>query len=111
VEVIRNPDGKKQYYEILAKSKVIFSAALQDTVGNAMFEAINLGNTPVVPEGQYDEYIPPEFRYERYDRYEAKELIEHYLKDENHQQVPEITKWYNQSTEKMINVMMEENSI
>ena len=111
VEVIRNPDGKKQYYEILAKSKVIFSAALQDTVGNAMFEAINLGNTPVAPEGQYDEYIPPEFRYERYDQYEAKEMIEYYLQDENHKQVPEITKRFNHSTEKMIDVMMKENSI
>lgn len=111
VEVIRNTDGKKQYYEILAKSKVIFSSALQDTIGNAMFEAINLGCTPVVPGGQYDEYIPPRFRYSRYDLFEAQSLIEHYIQDENHVQVPEITETYNHSTERMLNIMAANNDI
>jgi len=76
-----------------------------------MFEAINLGNTPVVPEEQYDEYIPPEFRYKRYDMHEAIELVDYYLQDENHQQVPELTRRFNHSTEKMIDVMIEENDL
>jgi len=111
VEVIRNPESKKPYYELLSKAKVIFSSALQDTVGNAMFEAINLGCTPVAPHGQYDEYIPPAYRYERYDLYEAAELIQHYMDDENHEQVPEITEQFNKSTKKMLRTMAEENNI
>ena len=111
VEVIRNPDGKKSYYEILAKSKLVFSSAYQDTVGNAMFESISLGNTPIVPEGQYDEYIPPEFRYDRYDLYEAEELIEFYMKDENHVQAPGMVDTFNFSTKRMLQVMDEENQL
>ena len=109
VEVIRNPDGKEEYYELLSRAKVVFSSALQDTVGNAMFEAINLGCTPVVPEGQYDEYIPPQFRYERGDVFQAKMDIMHWLG--NHKQVPEITDRFNLSTKKMIGHMDSEYGV
>lgn len=107
VEVIRNPDGKEAYYEILAKSKVIFSAALQDTVGNAMFEAINLGNVPVVPKGQYDEYIPLRYRYDRYDLFEAERKIRNALDGEYDAPISHTTQ-FNRSTDKMLSIMQEQ---
>jgi glycosyltransferase involved in cell wall biosynthesis len=111
VEVIRNPDSKEPYYELLSRAKIVFSSALQDTVGNAMFESINLGCTPVVPAGQYDEYIPERFRYIRSNLNEAKGWIEYYMDDDLHEQVPEITDWYNRSTKRMLNTIKSEHNI
>ena len=107
VGVIRNPDGKKQYYEILSRSKVIFSAALQDTIGNAMFEAINLGNVPVVPEGQYDEYLPQRYRYTRGDLSAAESMIRNALDNECIAPISS-TRRFNHSTERMLQIMAQE---
>lgn len=111
VEVIRNPESKEPYYELLSRAKVVFSSALQDTVGNAMFESISLGCVPVVPRGQYDEYIPREYRYQRYDRYEAGQLIDYYMQDKNHKDVSNIVTVFNDSTKRMLQVMIDENSL
>ena len=57
--------SKESYYKLLRKSKIIFSSAEQDTVGNAMLEAISLGCIPVVTDNvSYQEYLPKEFIYE-----------------------------------------------
>lgn len=40
---------KTEYYNLLAKSKVAFSSALQETFGIAMLEAVSLGCMPVAP--------------------------------------------------------------
>jgi glycosyltransferase involved in cell wall biosynthesis len=41
--------NKHDYYTLLAKSKVAFSSALQETFGIAMLESVNLGCIPVAP--------------------------------------------------------------
>jgi len=110
VEVIQGK-SKEEYYKLLADTKIIFSSALQDTVGNAMFEAISLGNTPVVPEGQYNEYLPSEFRYERGSVEDAVDLVEKYLDSDNHRQIPEKVEKYNDSTKRMLDVIIEENNV
>jgi glycosyltransferase involved in cell wall biosynthesis len=51
---------KREYYELLARGKVAFSAALQETFGIAMLEAENLGCVPVAPRRcSYPETLAP----------------------------------------------------
>lgn len=42
--------SKNEYHKILAKSKIVFSASLQETWGIGIFEALYLGNIPVIPD-------------------------------------------------------------
>lgn len=61
---------KVEYYKLLAKSSVIFSSALQDTVGNCMLEAITHGCTPVATDRvSYHEFLPKEFLYHEETKY------------------------------------------
>lgn len=63
---------KIEYYKLLARSKVIFSSALQDTVGNCMLEAITHGCTPVATSRvSYHEYLPDQFLYNEHASLEA----------------------------------------
>lgn len=59
-EEIKTPND---YYRVLAESKLCFSAALQETLGIAQFEAMMLGATPFVPRRlSYEEmYFPYHF--------------------------------------------------
>lgn len=60
----RKCSSKEEYYNLLARSKVSFSSALQETFGIAMQESINLGCVPIVPDRlAYRDTIPPEYRY------------------------------------------------
>lgn len=65
---------KKDYYELLAISKVAVSTALQETFGIAMIEAVNNGCIPVVPDRlSYQETLK---NFRRYDNLlEAVDLI------------------------------------
>lgn len=110
VELIQGK-SKEEYYRFLSRSKIIFSSALQDTVGYSMTEAISLGNTPVVPEGQYNDYISEEFRYQRGSVDDAEKLVRHYLVTSNHRQIPESVERFNNSTRDMLNVMCRENDV
>lgn len=70
--------NKVDYYRLLAKSKIIFSSALQDTIGNCMLEAITHGCTPVATDDvSYHEYLPEEFLY--YTIFEATIKVLQYI--------------------------------
>ncbi len=65
---------KAGYYELLARSKVAFSSALQETFGIAMVEAWNLGAIPVCPDRlSYPETMEAWPRYRSLD--EAADLV------------------------------------
>lgn len=71
---------KVEYYKLLAKSKIIFSSALQDTVGNCLLEAITHGCTPVVTNRvSYHEYLPNNFLYKDIDMNQAVDMVIEYL--------------------------------
>ena len=55
---------KREYYEILAKSKICVSFSLQETFGIAMIEAVLLGCIPLVPDRlAYKEMYFDDFKY------------------------------------------------
>jgi hypothetical protein len=55
---------KREYYEVLAESKICVSFSLQETFGIAMVEAVLLGCIPLVPDRlSYKEMYPDEYRY------------------------------------------------
>ncbi len=70
---------KKDYYELLAKSKIAVSFARQETFGYAMLEAVALGCVPVVPDRlSYQEIYPKNLQYADY--IQAKKIIEELIK-------------------------------
>jgi glycosyltransferase involved in cell wall biosynthesis len=61
LEVTKN---KKEYYKLLQKAKVVFSANLQETFGIGTVEAMCLGCVPVVPNRlSYKELYNRQFKY------------------------------------------------
>jgi glycosyltransferase involved in cell wall biosynthesis len=63
---------KQEYYNVLNKSKISISCALQETYGIAMIESVLCGCVPVVPNRlSYKELYANEFRYDTYE-----ELVE-----------------------------------
>lgn len=57
---------KEQYYNLLSRSKIAVSFALQETFGIAMLEALNLGCIPVCPNSiSYKETMPSKYRTSR----------------------------------------------
>lgn len=55
---------KSAYYDVMAKSKVIFSCALHENLGISVMEAVLTGAIPVVPDRcSYAEMYLPEFKY------------------------------------------------
>ncbi len=78
--------GKKGYYDMLSRSKIVVSFADQETWGIAMQEALFLGCFPVIPDRlSYTEMYEPMFRYSSYaeamtlikygmEKYESKEV-------------------------------------
>lgn len=56
--------SKEQYYEVLSKTKILFSANLQETLGIGVFEGLASGAFPLVPNNlSYKEMYPAEFKY------------------------------------------------
>jgi len=56
--------SKKEYYQLLAKSKVVFSASKQETFGIGTVEAMMLGAIPIVPNTlSYVELYDDQFKY------------------------------------------------
>jgi len=61
LDVTRN---KKEYYELLSKAKIVFSASKQETFGIGTVEGLMLGCVPVVPNKlSYKELYSYRFRY------------------------------------------------
>lgn len=85
VQFVRTKDGattKEEYYDALARSKVAFSSALQETFGICMLEAAALGCYPVLPDRlSYPETFPDDPKYNGIE--EAVRMVKEYLdKDE-----------------------------
>lgn len=77
LEVTKN---KKEYYKLLNKAKIIFSANLQETYGIGTVEALIMGAIPIVPSRlTYLEMYPREFRY--HDKRDAMNKINHYIRN------------------------------
>lgn len=81
VTFVRSKDvcsTKDAYYDLLARSKVVFSSATQETFGIAVQEGVNLGAWPVVPAAVcYPDVIGDDSRWGLYrDLKEAVEKIE-----------------------------------
>lgn len=56
--------SKEAYHRLLARSRVVFSASLQETLGIGCYEGVLAGAVPVVPDRlSYREMYPKEFRY------------------------------------------------
>lgn len=55
---------KQQYHHILAASKIVFSANLQETLGISCYEGMIHGSFPLVPDRlSYVEMYPDKYRY------------------------------------------------
>ena len=71
--------SKAEYYDILARSKVFFSSAYQETFGYAMMEALTFQCIPVAPNRlSYVDYIPNRYRYNTFS--EAVDFVKKGLK-------------------------------
>lgn len=71
-----NKLSKEEYHKLLAKSKIMWSANLQETLGISPFEGALLGVWPMLPDRlSYSEMYPKDFLYpsewtESYESYE-----------------------------------------
>lgn len=71
-----NKLSKEEYHKLLAKSKIMWSANLQETLGISPFEGALLGVFPLLPDRlSYSEMYPSEYLYpsewtESYESYE-----------------------------------------
>lgn len=55
---------KAEYHDLLGRSRVVFSASLQETLGIGCYEGVLAGAVPMVPNRlSYVEMYPAEFRY------------------------------------------------
>lgn len=55
---------KKEYRKLLARSKIVFSASLQETLGIGSMEAVLVDAAPLVPDRlSYSEMYEPDFLY------------------------------------------------
>ncbi|APT34902.1 hypothetical protein MCBMB27_05611 [Methylobacterium phyllosphaerae] len=56
--------SKADYHDLLARSRVVFSCSLQETLGIGCYEGVLAGAVPVVPQRlSYQEMYPKEFQY------------------------------------------------
>lgn len=59
-----NIDSKDKYHSLMARSKIMFSSALQETLGICGLEALLTNTIPMVPNRlSYSEMYDPEFLY------------------------------------------------
>ena len=68
--------SKRAYFDLLATSEVVFSAAEQENYGYGVLEAVALGCRPVVPDAlAYQDLYPAECRYQPGDMAHAARLV------------------------------------
>lgn len=66
--------NKREYYQLLNKSKVVVSFALQENFGYGILEAVKLGCVPVLPNRLvYPEFYPKENLYNTFE--ESVEMV------------------------------------
>jgi hypothetical protein len=64
IKTIEVTKTKKEYYEILSKAKIVFSASLQETFGIGTVEALMMDVVPIVPNTlSYKELYDGRFKY------------------------------------------------
>ena len=81
--------NKKQYYKLLAKAKIVFSANQQETFGIGAVEGLFFGTIPLVPNRlSYVELYDPLFRYKNLK--DAKEKLKYFLSNYNTKKVQKI---------------------
>lgn len=56
---------KHEYHELLGRSRIVFSANLQETLGISCYEALCVNSFPMMPNRlSYTEMYPPDFKYD-----------------------------------------------
>jgi len=95
--------SKDEYYKRLAKSKILFSASLQENFGYSVLEGITLGVTPILPINNTDyKYIyPKEILYTSIE--DAVTKIQIYL--DHPTDLTDIAHFYNGSLERQAQIM------
>jgi len=97
--------SKKEYFNLLARSKVAFSCALQENFGYGMLEAALLGVTPVVPNRlSYVDLYPVEVRYNDFS--EAVKLVKRYL--DRPVDISNVPKVFDGSVDRMVDIVFGE---
>lgn len=72
--------NKTEYYDLLSKSKIVFSANLQETLGISCYEGLLFDASPVVPDRlSYTEMYQIPFKYENDDIYSITKTIQHHM--------------------------------
>ena len=83
VETHKEKLSKDEYYDLLAKSKIVLSTAEHENFGIGVIEGMTLGCTPIVPNGlSYYEYVPDDNRFDTVEQ--AVDLITHVLDNYSH---------------------------
>lgn len=78
IKTLQVTKNKKEYYNLLQKSKIAFSASDQETFGIGTVEALFLNNVPIVPNKlSYVELYDKAFRYNTIK--EAEEKIKFFI--------------------------------
>lgn len=92
IKTMETTKDRDEYFDLLAKSKIMLSFADQETFGYSTMEAMALGNVVIVPNKlSYVETVPAEFRYDTLE--EARILLNKAVKGQLKPHYPEIGKW------------------
>lgn len=92
VKTINTTKSREEYFQLLAKSKVMISFAEQETFGYSTVEAMALGNYVIVPDAlSYRETVPKSFRYSN--EKEIPALLEKLMGYSAPAFYPELDKW------------------
>jgi len=85
IEVTKN---KREYYELLTKAKIVFSANKQETFGIGTVEGLMLGAVPVIPNRlSYKELYLDDFKYDTIE--EAESMIKNIMENYNNPSLQE----------------------
>lgn len=97
IKTIEATKSRAEYFDLMARSKIMLSFADQETFGYSTLEAMALGNVVIVPNKlSYRETVPEEFRYNTLA--EAEKLFLAALAGELKPNYPGIYKWSNAIT-------------
>ena len=78
INTLEHNYSKEEYYNLLAKSKVVISFALQENFGYSIAEAVYLGCIPILPNRLvYPEFYSGEYLYDTFD--EACKMVENVI--------------------------------
>jgi hypothetical protein len=97
--------SKEEYYKLLAKSKFIFSASLQENFGYAVLEACSLNVIPILPFNNTDyKYIyPKEFLYNSFE--DAMRLIKQFDNNYKNPNLQHISRQYDFSLDEQCKII------